>query len=273
MGIYQLRYLERIPAHAAVAESVELVKRARKTSAAGLRQCGAAQGESRPGRVARRARSSSPARSGCSPAGSGNYGAGRRGRDRASRAARAGEVHRAAGACRTSARSPSCRCSACSPGSVSRSLRGAREQDRAGAGIGRAGRRLRHPPPPHRAAEGRSAPTCWSWTAPSRCPSPAGSTASWWTRPAPAPARWAAIRRSSGGCARTIWPICQRRQEALLRERAARCWRPAASWSIPPARWNPRRTKRVAGVRGRLYMRASRARRGGWLLRRCDKIG
>ena len=36
MGIYQLRYLERVPAHAAVGESVELVKRARKTSAAGL---------------------------------------------------------------------------------------------------------------------------------------------------------------------------------------------------------------------------------------------
>ncbi|MGD0666170.1 MAG: transcription antitermination factor NusB [Bryobacteraceae bacterium] len=36
MGIYQLRYLERVPAHAAVAESVELVKRARKQSAAGM---------------------------------------------------------------------------------------------------------------------------------------------------------------------------------------------------------------------------------------------
>ena len=36
MGIYQLRYLERIPRHAAVSESVELVKRARKTSAAGF---------------------------------------------------------------------------------------------------------------------------------------------------------------------------------------------------------------------------------------------
>ncbi len=36
MGIYQLRYLERVPPHAAVAESVELVKRARKHSAAGL---------------------------------------------------------------------------------------------------------------------------------------------------------------------------------------------------------------------------------------------
>ncbi len=36
MGIYQLRYLERIPAHAAVGESVALVKRARKTSAAGF---------------------------------------------------------------------------------------------------------------------------------------------------------------------------------------------------------------------------------------------
>jgi len=36
MGVYQLRYLDRIPAHAAVSESVELVKRARKQSAAGL---------------------------------------------------------------------------------------------------------------------------------------------------------------------------------------------------------------------------------------------
>jgi len=36
MGIYQLRYLERIPPHAAVAESVDLIKRARKRSAAGF---------------------------------------------------------------------------------------------------------------------------------------------------------------------------------------------------------------------------------------------
>ena len=36
IGIYQLRYLERVPAHAAVSESVELVKRARKWSASGL---------------------------------------------------------------------------------------------------------------------------------------------------------------------------------------------------------------------------------------------
>jgi 16S rRNA (cytosine967-C5)-methyltransferase len=36
MGIYQLRYLERIPPHAAVADSVDLVKRARKRSAAGF---------------------------------------------------------------------------------------------------------------------------------------------------------------------------------------------------------------------------------------------
>jgi 16S rRNA (cytosine967-C5)-methyltransferase len=34
MGIFQLRYLDRVPAHAAVAESVELVKSARKRSAA-----------------------------------------------------------------------------------------------------------------------------------------------------------------------------------------------------------------------------------------------
>jgi 16S rRNA (cytosine967-C5)-methyltransferase len=36
MGLYQLRFLERIPARAAVNESVELVKRARKTSASSL---------------------------------------------------------------------------------------------------------------------------------------------------------------------------------------------------------------------------------------------
>jgi 16S rRNA (cytosine967-C5)-methyltransferase len=36
MGIYQLRYLDRIPVHAAVSESVELVKRSKKRSAAGL---------------------------------------------------------------------------------------------------------------------------------------------------------------------------------------------------------------------------------------------
>jgi 16S rRNA (cytosine967-C5)-methyltransferase len=36
MAIYQMRYLERVPAHAAVAESVELVKQARKASATGF---------------------------------------------------------------------------------------------------------------------------------------------------------------------------------------------------------------------------------------------
>ncbi len=36
MGIYQIRYLDRVPAHAAVGESVGLVKRARKHSAAGF---------------------------------------------------------------------------------------------------------------------------------------------------------------------------------------------------------------------------------------------
>jgi 16S rRNA (cytosine967-C5)-methyltransferase len=36
MAIYQLRHLERVPPHAAVADAVQLVKRARKTSAAGF---------------------------------------------------------------------------------------------------------------------------------------------------------------------------------------------------------------------------------------------
>lgn len=36
LGIFQLRYLERVPVHAAVTESVELVKNARKRSASGF---------------------------------------------------------------------------------------------------------------------------------------------------------------------------------------------------------------------------------------------
>lgn len=36
MAVYQLRYLDRVPAHAAVADSVELVRRARKRSAVGF---------------------------------------------------------------------------------------------------------------------------------------------------------------------------------------------------------------------------------------------
>jgi 16S rRNA (cytosine967-C5)-methyltransferase len=36
LGLYQLRYLDRVPQHAAINESVELVKRARKRSAAGM---------------------------------------------------------------------------------------------------------------------------------------------------------------------------------------------------------------------------------------------
>ena len=36
LGLYQLRYLDRVPQHAAINESVELVKRARKSSAAGI---------------------------------------------------------------------------------------------------------------------------------------------------------------------------------------------------------------------------------------------
>jgi len=36
LGLYQLRYLDRVPGHAAINESVEMVKRARKSSAAGL---------------------------------------------------------------------------------------------------------------------------------------------------------------------------------------------------------------------------------------------
>src|SRR5262249_52927648 len=40
MGIFQIRHLDRVPAHAAVADSVTLVRRARKTSAAGFVNAG-----------------------------------------------------------------------------------------------------------------------------------------------------------------------------------------------------------------------------------------
>jgi len=43
LGLYQLRWLNRIPAHAAINESVELVKRARKRSAASVRKRASAQ--------------------------------------------------------------------------------------------------------------------------------------------------------------------------------------------------------------------------------------
>src|SRR5690349_1054036 len=36
MGVYQKQFLQKVPAHAAVNETVELVKQAKKTSAAGL---------------------------------------------------------------------------------------------------------------------------------------------------------------------------------------------------------------------------------------------
>src|SRR2546428_11901479 len=49
LGLYQLRYLDRVPQHAAIDESVELVKRARKSSAGGMgdgaRRGGRAGGE------------------------------------------------------------------------------------------------------------------------------------------------------------------------------------------------------------------------------------
>ena len=43
MAAYQLGFLERVPQRAAVHESVELVKRARKRSAVAVRECGIAK--------------------------------------------------------------------------------------------------------------------------------------------------------------------------------------------------------------------------------------
>jgi 16S rRNA (cytosine967-C5)-methyltransferase len=67
MGAYQLTRLERVPAHAAVHESVELVKRSRRTSAAGLvnallRKVGgtAAANRSSPAQRTAEARASTP---------------------------------------------------------------------------------------------------------------------------------------------------------------------------------------------------------------------
>ena len=53
MGVYQMRYLERVPAHAAVSESAELVKRARKRSAAGFVNAVLAEGWPGAGGLAR----------------------------------------------------------------------------------------------------------------------------------------------------------------------------------------------------------------------------
>ena len=230
MGIYQLRYLERVPPHAAVAE----IGRA---------------GEARAQDVRRRA-SSMPccARSNRDPVAwpsreielscpewllarwERHYGA--RGRRRRSRAPRCAsrKSTRAAAASRISGRSPSCRCSIWRRAVVPRPLRGARatrprrrsnracapspatftstasrELKALGAGPGGAGR---HPAAALRAA---------------------ASTASWWTRPAPAPARWGAIPRSNGGLRPEDLADLQRRQTALLRNalRGARAGRTA----------------------------------------------
>ena len=83
LGVYQLRYLSSIPAHAAINESVDLVKRARKRSAvpfanAVLRKVAAAEAESPPagGKGMRLPwRRSSLIRNGWSSAGSRVYGA------------------------------------------------------------------------------------------------------------------------------------------------------------------------------------------------------
>ena len=60
------------------------------------------------------------------------------------------------------------------------------------------------------------AATVWSSTAHARCRSATPSTVSWWTRPARARARWRATRRSSGGVPEDLVDLHQR-QVALLR--------------------------------------------------------
>ena len=47
MGVYQKQFLTKVPAHASVNETVELVKYAKKVSAAGFGQCRNAQSEIR----------------------------------------------------------------------------------------------------------------------------------------------------------------------------------------------------------------------------------
>ena len=56
MGLYQLRRLERVPAHAVLNESVELVKMARKASAAGLVNAVLRKAAARRGRMAESSR-------------------------------------------------------------------------------------------------------------------------------------------------------------------------------------------------------------------------
>ena len=199
MGIYQLRYLERVPPHAAVKETVDLVKRARKTSPPGSSMPSSARWiATRWSGPSREVELSCPewllARW------ERNYGA-----EAAAEIARAAlrepvkySARRARA--RTSGRSRSCRCSASRPGQSFLDLcaaPGNKTAQALEAGVRAVACDLHF----HRldAVEGPQRRICWCSTERSRCPSPAGSTASWWTRPAPAPERWGAIRRSNGG--------------------------------------------------------------------------
>ena len=177
MGIYQLRYLERVPPHAAVKESVELVKRAHKTSAAGFVNAAAAPGQSRPGGVAHaRNRAFLPGVA-AGPLGSRITAprppsaiaqAALREPEKYVRISPAGDRMQDIG---SQSIVPLLALEAGQ--TLPRSLRRARQQDRAGARSRRARRRLRSALPPPRPAEAADRRTWWSSTAPVRCPSPA----------------------------------------------------------------------------------------------------
>jgi hypothetical protein len=101
---------------------------------------------------------------------------------------------------------------------------------------------------PHRrhdcTSASRNSPLTPAWSssmARAPCPSPARSTASWWTRPAPAPAL-GRNPESNGGLPRDLADL----QTARRRCSPTRspCWRPAAGWSTQPARSSPRRMSR-----------------------------
>ena len=279
MGIYQLRYLERVPAHAAVKESVELVKRARKTSAAGFVNAILRQVDRDP--VAwptREIELSCPewllARW------ERHYGAGSGRRDRARRARRAREVRRISAASaapghRLAVHRAAAR--ALARPDVSRPLRRARQQDRAGARSRRARGRLRPPLPPPRADEDAQRRICvvldgtrpLPFCRPVR-PHPGGRA----VLAAPAPSarnpeiKWRltpAISTTCSAARRPCWPM------------PAPCSRPAASLVYSTCSLEPEENEGVVATRPRAHRpndaAASRARRRGRLLRCCDKIG